>query len=287
MVVDVNGLATIYNGSVDQYLSTEKPGYQIVNYIEGLFQCPGIPKLSNNVVDAQAPFVSLLSLSKSELYKGQSFIVTLLISDNKELNRFSITLRDQIGQNFSCYDDVAWKARTKGDNNLGIYQIECWIRSVSYDGVWKLTGSATDLNFNSANFDLAQIKVRYGEGPIAENQSNTSKTQNEESLSIRTIGTPQKVSAAIKENVKNEKEEALLLEVAQRVSNLPKTTRSSSLKNLSSIKNQINVVIETPKVCKYQNGSVIRVAKGVCSKTIEIIDSAGNQYVITQQVRFR
>jgi hypothetical protein len=287
MAVDVNGIATIYNGSVDQYLSTEKPGYQIVNYIEGLFKCPGIPKLSNNVVDVQAPFVSLLSLSKSELYKGQSFLITLLISDNKELNRLSITLRDQIGQNFSCYDDVAWKARTKGDNNLGIYQIECWIRSVSYDGVWKLTGSATDLNFNSANFDLAQIKVRYGESPVTDNQSNTSKTENEESLLIRTVGTPQKVSVAIKENVKNEKEEALLLEVAQRVSNLPKTTRSSTLKNLASIKNQINVVIETPKVCKYQNGSIIRVAKGVCSKAIEILDSTGNQYVITQQVRFR
>jgi hypothetical protein len=231
--------------------------------------------------------MSLLSLSKSELYKGQSFIVTLLISDNKELNRFSIALRDQIGQNFSCYDEVAWKARTKGDNNLGTYQIECWIRSVSYDGVWKLIGSATDLSFNSASFELAQIKVLYGESPVTDNQSNTSKTENEESLLIRTVGTPQKVSVAIKENVKNEKEEALLLEVAQRVSNLPKTTRSSTLKNLASIKNQINVVIETPKVCKYQNGSIIRVAKGVCSKAIEILDSTGNQYVITQQVRFR
>jgi hypothetical protein len=287
MVVDVNGIATIYNGSVDQYLSTEKPGYQIVNYTEGLFKCPGIPKLNNNVVDVQAPVMSLLSLSKSELYKGQSFIVTLLISDNKELNRFSIALIDQIGQNFSCYDEVAWKARTMGDNNLGTYQIECWIRSVSYDGVWKLIGSATDLNFNSASFELAQIKVLYGESPVTDNQSNTSKNENEESLLIRTVGTPQKVSVAIKENVKNEKEEALLLEVAQRVSNLPKTTRSSTLKNLASIKNQINVVIETPKVCKYQNGSIIRVAKGVCSKAIEILDSTGNQYVITQQVRFR
>jgi len=287
MVVDVNGIATIYNGSVDQYLSTEKPGYQTVNYIEGLFKCPGIPKLSNNMVDVQAPVVSLLNLSKSELYKGQSFIVTLLISDNKELNRFSITLRDQIGQSFSCYDDVAWKARTKGDNNLGIYQIECWIRSVSYDGDWKLSGSATDLNYNSASFELAKIKVLYGEVPIIDIQSNNSKSQNEESISTRTIGTAQKLAVVIKENVKNEKEEAQLLNLTQRISNLPKTTRSSSLKNLDAIKNQINVVIETPKVCKYQNGAIIRVAKGVCSKTIEIMDSTGNQYVIVQQVRFK
>ena len=287
MAVDVNGIATIYNGSIDQYLSTEKPGYQTVNHIEGLFKCPGIPKLSNNVVDVQAPVVSLLNLSKSELYKGQSFIVTLLISDNKELNRFSITLRDQIGQSFSCYDDVAWKARTKGDNNLGIYQIECWIRSISYDGDWKLSGSATDLNYNSASFELAQIKVLYGEVPVIDIQSNTSKSQNEESISTRTIGTAQKLAVVIKENVKNEKEEAELLNLTQRISNLPKTTRSSSLKSLASIKNQINVVIETPKVCKYQNGAIIRVAKGVCSKTIEIMDSTGNQYVIAQQVRFR
>jgi hypothetical protein len=287
MVVDVNGIATIYNGSVDQYLSTEKPGYQTVNFIEGLFKCPGIPTLSANTIDVQAPVMSLLSLSKSELYRGESFIVSVLITDNREVNNFRISIVDKIGQTYSCYDGVAWKLRTQGDSNIGVYQIECWIRSVSYDGAWKVSGSATDLNFNSASFELAQIRVLYGDAPETIDASNTASSSDKEVISTRTVGTAQSVALIIKDIVKNEKEEALLLNAAQKISNLPKTTRSSSLNALTSIKNQINVVIETPKVCKYQNGILRRISKGVCSKTIEIIDSAGNQYVITQQVRFR
>jgi len=287
MVVDVNGIATIYNGSVDQYLSTEKPGYQIVNFIEGLFKCPGIPTLSANTIDVQAPVMSLLSLSKSELYRGESFIVTVLITDNKEVNNFEISVVDQIGQTYPCYYGVAWKLRTQGDSNIGVYQIECWIRSVSYDGTWKLSGSATDLNFNSASFELAKIKVLYGEAPKAVGESNGESSSDKNSISTRTVGTAQSVALIIKDIVKNKKEEALLLNAAQKISNLPKTTRSRSLNALTSIKNQINVVIETPKVCKYKNGIIQRISKGVCSKTIEIIDSAGNQYVIAQQVKFR
>lgn len=173
MVVDVNGIATIYNGSIDQYISTEKPGYQTVNFIEGLFKCPGIPTLSANTVDVQAPVMSLLNLSKSEFYKGESFNVSVLITDNREVNNFRISVVDQIGQTFPCYDGVAWKLRTQGDSNIGVYQVECFIRSVSYDGTWKISGSATDLNFNSASFELAKIKVLYGDAPETVRESNS------------------------------------------------------------------------------------------------------------------
>lgn len=287
MVVDVNGIATITNGSVDQYLSTEKEGYQIVNYIEGIFKCPGIPKLSANTVDVQAPMMSLLSLSKSELYRGQSFIATVLITDNKEVNNFRISVVDQIGQTYSCYDGVAWRVRIQGDSNVGVYQIECWIRSVSYDGVWKLTGAATDLNFNTASFELTKIKILYGEAPQTSIDSKTSNPTDSDQVTTRTVGTANYIAIQIRDKVMDQKEETLLLAATQKIRNLPKTTRSRSLSTLTSIKNQIDVVIETPKICKYQNGVIRRIAKGICSKSIEIIDSAGNQYLITQQVRFR
>ena len=287
MVVDVNGVATITNGSVDQYLSTSKAGYQTVNNIEGMFKCPGIPKAGINTIDVQSPKMSLLSLSKSELYKGQSFVVSVLITDNKEVNSFSISVVDQIGQSFSCYDGVAWKLRTQGDSNVGVYQIECWIRSVSYDGNWKLTGSATDLNFNTAGFELSQLKILYGEAPKINFESTVSNPIEKDVNTSRTIVSAQSIAPLIKSKVEDENEEALLLVAAQKIVNLPKTTRLSSLNSLTSIKNQINVVIETPKICKYQNGIITRINKGICSKSIEIIDSSGNQYVLTQQIRFR
>ena len=287
MVVDVNGIATIYNGSIDQYISTEKPGYQTVNFIEGLFKCPGIPTLSANTVDVQAPVMSLLNLSKSEFYKGESFNVSVLITDNREVNNFRISVVDQIGQTFPCYDGVAWKLRTQGDSNIGVYQVECFIRSVSYDGTWKISGSATDLNFNSASFELAKIKVLYGDAPETVRESNSASSSDKDSMPTRTIGTAQSVALIIKDNVKNEQEEALLLNVVQKISNLPKTTRSSSVNSLNSIKNQINIVVETPKICKYQNGIIRRVAKGICTTSIEIADSTGNKYLIAQQLRFR
>lgn len=287
MVVDVNGIATIYNGSIDQYISTEKPGYQTVNFIEGLFKCPGIPTLSANTVDVQAPVMSLLNLSKSELYKGESFNISVLITDNREVNNFRISVVDQIGQTFPCYDGVAWKLRTQGDSNIGVYQVECFIRSVSYDGTWKISGSATDLNFNSASFELAKIKVLYGDAPETVRESNSASSSDKDSMPTRTIVTAQSVALIIKDNVKNEQEEALLLNVVQKISNLPKTTRSSSVNSLNSIKNQINIVVETPKICKYQNGIIRRVAKGICTTSIEIADSTGNKYLIAQQLRFR
>jgi hypothetical protein len=287
MVVDINGIATIYNGSIDQYISTEKPGYQTVNFIEGLFKCPGIPILSANTVDVQAPVISLLNLSKSELYRGESFNVSVLITDNREVNNFRISVVDQIGQTFPCYDGVAWKLRTQGDSNVGVYQVECWIRSVSYDGTWKISGSATDLNFNSASFELAKIKVLYGDAPETVRESNSASSSDKDSVSTRTIGTAQTMALIIKDNVKNKQEKTLLLNVVQKISNLPKTTRSSSLNSLTSVKNQINIVVETPKICRYQNGIVRRVAKGICTTSIEIADSTGNTYLITQQLRFR
>lgn len=287
MVVDVNGIATITNGSVDQYLTTEKAGYQTSNYIEGLFKCPGIPKLSANTVDVQAPVMSLLSLSKSELYRGQSFIATVMITDNREVNNFRISVVDQIGQTYSCYDGVAWRVRIQGDSNVGVYQIECWIRSVSYDGVWKLTGAATDLDFNSASFELTKINILYGEAPQTSIDSKTSNPTDGDQVTTRTVGTAKSIVILIRDKVVDQKEETRLLAATKKIQNLPQNTRLRALSTLTSIKNQINVFIETPKICEYKNGVIHRIAKGICSKSIEIIDSGGNKYLITRQVIFR
>ncbi len=287
MVVDVNGIATITNGSVDQYLTTEKAGYQTSNYIEGLFKCPGIPKLSANTVDVQAPVMSLLSLSKSKLYRGQSFIATVMITDNREVNNFRISVVDQIGQTYSCYDGVAWRVRIQGDSNVGVYQIECWIRSVSYDGVWKLTGAATDLDFNSASFELTKINILYGEAPQTSIDSKTSNPTDGDQVTTRTVGTANSIAILIRDKVVDQKEETRLLAATKKIQNLPQNTRLRALSTLTLIKNQINVFIETPKICEYKNGVIHRIAKGICSKSIEIIDSGGNKYLITRQIIFR
>ena len=288
LVIDVKGIATITNGSTSQYLSTDKPGYQVFNHIEGIFDCKGLNKIADNVVDVSPPKLSLISLSKSELYKGQSVVATILITDNKEVNSFRVALVDQIGQTYPCYEGVAWKSRIKGDNLVGTYQVECWIRSVSYDGVWALTGYATDLNSNtSVDRELAKVRILYGEAPTAIESLAVDASMTNSIVSNRIIGSTASIISEIKNNVDNETEANSLLAAVKRVESLPKVTKLSRINNLTSIKGQINVVIETPKICTYSSGSIVRKLKGNCVKTIEIQDSSGTSYMLTQKLQFK
>jgi hypothetical protein len=288
LVIDVKGIATITNGSTSQYLSTDKPGYQVFNHIEGIFDCKGLNKIADNVVDVSPPKLSLISLSKSELYKGQSVVATILITDNKEVNSFRVALVDQIGQTYPCYEGVAWKSRIKGDNLVGTYQVECWIRSVPYDGVWALTGYASDLNSNtSVDRELAKVRILYGEAPIAIESLAVEASMTNSVVSNRIIGSTASIMSEIKNNVDNETEANSLLAAVKRVESLPKVTKLSRVNNLTSIKGQINVVIETPKICTYSSGAIVRKIKGNCIKTIEIQDSSGISYMLTQKLQFK
>jgi hypothetical protein len=288
LVIDINGIATITNGSTSQYLSTDKPGYQVFNHIEGIFDCKGLTKIADNVVDVSPPKLSLIGLSRTELYKGQSVVATVLITDNKEVNSFRVALVDQIGQTYPCYEGVAWKSRIKGDNLVGTYQVECWIRSVSYDGIWALTGYATDLNSNSSvDRELAKVRILYGEAPTAIESLAVNTSMTNSLVSNRVMGSAASIISEIKNNVDNETEANSLLAAVERVESLPKVTKLSRINNLTSIKGQINVVIETPKICTYSSGSIVRKLKGNCVKTIEIQDSSGTSYMLTQKLQFK
>jgi|GEM_PF-4175761 len=288
LVIDVKGIATITNGSTSQYLSTDKPGYQLFNHIEGIFDCKGLTKISDNVVDVSPPKISLIGLSRTELYKGQSVVATVLITDNKEVNSFRVALVDQIGQTYPCYEGVAWKSRIKGDNLVGTYQVECWIRSVSYDGIWALTGYATDLNSNtSVDRELAKVRILYGEAPAATESVMVDAPTPNILVSNRVIGSGTSIISEIKNNVDNETEANSLLAAVKRVESLPKVTKLSRVNNLTSIKGQINVVIETPKICSYSSGTIVRKLKGNCVKTIEIQDSSGTSYILTRKLQFK
>jgi hypothetical protein len=288
LVIDVKGIATITNGSTSQYLSTDKPGYQVFNHIEGIFDCKGLTKIGDNVVDVSPPKLSLIGLSRTELYKGQSVVATILITDNKEVNSFRVALVDQIGQTYPCYEGVAWKSRIKGDNLVGTYQVECWIRSVSYDGVWALTGYATDLNSNtSVDRELAKVRILYGEAPTAIESLAVDASMTNSLVSNRIIGSTASIISEIKNNVDNEAEANSLLAAVKRVESLPKVTKLSRINNLTSIKGQINVVIETPKICTYSSGAIVRKIKGNCIKTIEMQDSSGVRYMLTQMLQFK
>jgi len=288
LVIDVKGIATITNGSTSQYLSTDKPGYQVFNHIEGIFDCKGLTKIGDNVVDVSPPKLSLIGLSRTELYKGQSVVATILITDNKEVNSFRVALVDQIGQTYPCYEGVAWKSRIKGDNLVGTYQVECWIRSVSYDGVWALTGYATDLNSNtSVDRELAKVRILYGEAPTAIESLAVDASMTNSLVSNRIIGSTASIISEIKNNVDNEAEANSLLAAVKRVESLPKVTKLSRINNLTSIKGQINVVIETPKICTYSSGAIVRKIKGNCIKTIEMQDSSGVRYMLTQKLQFK
>lgn len=296
MVIDVNGVATITEGSIDQYLSTEKSGFQTVNYIDGIFKCPGISKLSENSVDVQAPSINLVSISSSVVYKGQSFTMTFLILDNKEVNNFKVALFDQIGQEFNCYEGVAWKARISGDNATGYYKVECMVRSVSYDGDWTVRGYATDLNFNtSLEKVFTKVRVLYGEPPVAISTDNlqnvvsvANTTQPLPKISnTRTVGTLEAIKEAAINNIVDASEEAKLVAVTQKLATLPTSTKLKTVSTFASVKDQINVIVETPKICNYKNGLIIRLAKGTCIKTVELIDSQNNKYVLTQKILFK
>ena len=288
LVIDINGIGTILNGSLDQYLSTDKPGYQIVNHIEGMFKCPGTPKIADNAVDVTAPIISLISLSKTELYKGESFEVIVLITDNKHVNNFSISLYDQIGQNFTCYDGVAWKMLSKGDDKSGVYVVECTVRTVSYDGIWSLTGIASDGNFNaSRSKELSKIRILYGEAPKSSlSVANQSPTP-QESLKERFSGTALLVSERLKYNLGNSSELKSYLLMIKTVSNLSRVTKLKSEPTLKTIYQQLNVVIETPKVCSYEKGVIFRKTRGTCRGSFEFRDNVGNQYLISKQVVFK
>lgn len=288
LVIDIKGIATITNGSTSQYLSTDKPGYQAFNHIEGIFDCKGLTKIADNVVDVSPPKLSLIGLSRTELYKGQSVVATVLITDNKEVNSFRVALVDQIGQTYPCYEGVAWKSRIKGDNLVGTYQVECWIRSVSYDGIWALTGYATDLNSNSSvDRELAKVRILYGEAPVATESVMVDVSTPNSLVSNRVIGSATSIISEIKKNVDSENEANSLLAAVKRVESLPKVTKLSRVNNLTSIKGQINVVIETPKICKYSSGTIVRKLNGNCVKTIEIQDSSGTSYMLTRKLQFK
>ena len=288
LVIDIKGIATITNGSTSQYLSTDKPGYQLFNHIDGIFDCKGLTKIADNVVDVSPPKLSLIGLSRTELYKGQSVVATVLITDNKEVNSFRVALVDQIGQTYPCYEGVAWKSRIKGDNLVGTYQVECWIRSVSYDGIWALTGYATDLNSNSSvDRELAKVRILYGEAPTAIESLAVNTSMTNSLVSNRVMGSAASIISEIKNNVDNETEANSLVAAVKRVESVPKVTKLSRINNLTSIKGQINVVIETPKICKYSSGSIVRKLKGNCVKTIEIQDSSGTSYMLTQKLQFK
>lgn len=288
LVIDIKGIATITNGSTSQYLSTDKPGYQVFNHIEGIFDCKGLTKIADNVIDVSPPKLSLITLSKSELYRGQSVIATILITDNKEVNSFRVALVDQIGQTYPCYEGVAWKSRIKGNNLVGTYQVECWIRSVSYDGIWALTAYATDLNSNtSIDQELAKVRILYGEAPAATESMMVDASRPNILVSNRVIGSATSIISKIKNNVDNETEANSLLGAVKRVESIPKVTKLSRVKNLTSIRGQINVVIETPKICAYSSGTIVRKLKGNCVKTIEIQDSSGTSYILTHKLQFK
>ena len=288
LVVDVKGVATITNGSTSQYLSTDKPGYQIFNHIDGIFECKGLPKIADNVIDVSPPKLSLISLSRSELYKGQSVLATVLITDNKEVNSFRVALVDQIGQTYPCYEGVAWKARIMGDGLVGTYQVECWVRSVSYDGAWTLTGYATDLNSNtSVDRELAKVRILYGEAPTVTESLVVNTSISNSFVSNRVIGSSTSIISKIKSNVDNETESNSLIAAVKRIESLPKVTKLKRVNNLTSIRGQIDVVIETPKICKYSSGAIVRMRKGNCIKTIEIQDSSGISYLLTQKLQFK
>uniref|UniRef100_UPI00404AD0D3 hypothetical protein n=1 Tax=Candidatus Nanopelagicus sp. TaxID=2518620 RepID=UPI00404AD0D3 len=276
------------NGSTSQYLSTDKPGYQIFNHIDGIFECKGLPKIADNVIDVSPPKLSLISLSRSELYKGQSVLATVLITDNKEVNSFRVALVDQIGQTYPCYEGVAWKARIMGDSLVGTYQVECWVRSVSYDGAWTLTGYATDLNSNtSVDRELAKVRILYGEAPTVTESLVVNTSISNSFVSNRVIGSSTSIISKIKSNVDNETESNSLIAAVKRIESLPKVTKLKRVNNLTSIRGQINVVIETPKICKYSSGAIVRMRKGNCIKTIEIQDSSGISYLLTQKLQFK
>jgi hypothetical protein len=211
-----------------------------------------------------------------------------LITDNKEVNSFRVALVDQIGQTYPCYEGVAWKARIIGDSLVGTYQVECWVRSVSYDGAWTLTGYATDLNSNtSVDRELAKVRILYGEAPTVTESLVVNTSISNSFVSNRVIGSSTSIISKIKSNVDNETESNSLIAAVKRIESLPKVTKLKRVNNLTSIRGQIDVVIETPKICKYSSGAIVRMRKGNCIKTIEIQDSSGISYLLTQKLQFK
>jgi hypothetical protein len=49
----------------------------------------------------------------------------------------------------------------------------------------------------------------------------------------------------------------------------------------------VDVTVETPKVCSFTSGIINRKIKGLCSLKISTVDSDGNTFAVTKEVRFR
>jgi hypothetical protein len=59
------------------------------------------------------------------------------------------------------FEGPALQKRTRGDQLIGLYEIQLYPRMVSYEGFWSIWGFARDLNSNSGvGINLAQIEVR-------------------------------------------------------------------------------------------------------------------------------
>jgi len=288
MVIDSKNIATIINTySSQQYISTSKPGYQTVNFIEGIFDCKGLPKLGDNTIDGQSPRISLISTSKQEIYKGQSVIVKILITDNKELNNFNISLVDQIGQTYVCYEGVAWKARVQGDDLIGVYESECWIRTVSYDGIWSIQGYARDLSGNvSAISELSKIKIIPGSAPIENLDKKLDQTYTASTKLSNFFASSSQVISIMKANIENSSEEDKLINKVQAIIKIPKTTKLTRVVLPSAAKSGESSISETPKLCTIKQGTIIRISRGKCLVRYNLVDGSGNTYSFTQNISF-
>ena len=289
MIVDNKNIATIINTySKQQYISTSKPGYQTVNYTEGIFDCNGLPKLGDNTVDGQSPRISFISTSKQEIYKGQSVIVKILITDNKELNNFNISLVDQIGQTYVCYEGVAWKSRIQGDDLIGVYEAECWVRSVSYEGIWSIQGYARDLSGNiSVVSELTKIKILPGSVPIENSDKNLDQPSALAAKTSNFFASSSQVILVMKANIENSNEENKLVATVVAINNILKTTKQSRVLLPNAVKSGTNSVSETPKLCAIRQGTITRISKGKCSIRYNLIDNSGNTYSFTQVIGFK
>jgi hypothetical protein len=159
LLVDKNGIGTITGGPGEDYLSTYKLGYATVNYTEKIFMCTGVK--SNTSFDAEAPKLSVISVSPNTVAKGSPITVSLLGTDNKELNTLVVYLIDPVGTVVDRFEGTAISKRIRGDQLVGLYEVQLYPRMVSYEGVWNIWGFARDLNSNSGvGSNLAQVEVR-------------------------------------------------------------------------------------------------------------------------------
>ena len=233
-----------------------------------------------------------MSVSKTIAYKGQSISVDLLVTDNKEVNNLRVELVDQIGQIKDYYDGVAWPKRISGDSLIGVYRIELWVRTITYDGFWSTNASARDLNFNGSTLEEV-VKVKIVDGPIPPSSNtnlNTTATSNTEVSSENpkyVYGKFDVITSEITKTVVNDVERSKLLSAVTSMVNLPSTVRSNRVLVNKDVARLVDVTVEAPKVCSFTSGIINRKIKGLCSLKISTVDSDGNTFAVTKEVRFR